>query len=90
MLTVTRRVTTPFLQEIPKHVEQFDAYIYAIVQNRTLDKEVILDPCILDWDRKTITITISDKNAGIRGFEDLDPNFYEAVEAAFLAFIKNC
>jgi len=99
MLKQTRRVTTLFLQELPEQVEYFDAYMYVMV-DRKPDKivsgaqfgtEVRINPCVLDWEKKTITMTIpKDINEGIDSWDDLDPNFYEAVEAAFLALIKSC
>jgi hypothetical protein len=98
-LKFTRRVTTPFLQAIPPQIIHFDAFLYAVVKRRpekVLSNEkwgtdVRLDPCILDWTRKTITITIPlNINTGIETITDLDPTFYEAVEAAFLALMQGC
>lgn len=98
-IVVSRRTTTSFLQALPAQVEHFDAYLYAIVDRRSgkdnlnspWGTKVRLDPCILDWARKTITITIPlNINVGIESLDDLEPNFYEAVEAAFLALIYSC
>ena len=99
MLKLTRRVTTLFLQELPEQIEHFDAYMYVMVGRKPekvipeaeFGTHVRINPCILDWSKKTITMTIPpDINEGIESFNDLDPNFYEAIEAAFLALIKSC
>ena len=99
MLKLTRRVTTLFLQELPEQIEHFDAYIYAIVNRKPnkvipeseFGEDVRLNPCVLKWEQKTITMTIPPEiNEGIESWDDLDPHFYEAVEAAFLALIKSC
>lgn len=95
----TRRVTTSFLQAIPARISHFDAYVYAIVKRKKgldihEDKwgvDVRLDPCELDWDSKTITITIPlNINYGITSIDDLDPHFFEAVQASFLALMHGC
>lgn len=95
----TRRVTSSFIQAIPDSIQHFDAYIYAIVKrkeglDRPNDKwgtDVRLDPCVLDWVTKTITITIPlNINAGITSIDDLDPRFFEAVQASFLALMHGC
>ncbi len=53
--------------------------------------EVRLDPCKLDLQRKILYISIPLKiNHGITDIEDLEPNWYEAVEAAFLSQIYSC
>ena len=81
---------------MPANVDHFDAYIYAIVKRKAgKDRpelkwgiDVRLDPCELDWTTKTITITIPlNINAGITSIDDLDENYYEAVEAAFLSLM---
>ncbi len=73
--------------------------MYAVVKRRPgkdLPQEkwgtdVRLDPCILDWTRKTITVTIPlNINTGVESVDDLDPNFYESVEAGFLALMQGC
>jgi hypothetical protein len=95
-IKVTRRVTTPFVEMIPPQVTHFDAYIYAVVKRKEgLDlpdekfgTDVRIDPAELNWRRKTITATIPlNINAGIKSLEDLDPNWFESLEAAFLALI---
>ncbi len=95
----TRRVTSSFLQAIPPSIAHFDAYVYAIVKRRPkLDlphlkwgADVRLDPCELDWESKTITITIPlNINVGIASVDDLEPHFFEAVQAAFLALMHGC
>ncbi len=97
-IVVSRRVTTPFLAAIPAQVEYFDAYLYATVKRKPgrdqpglYGTDVRLDPCTLDWTRKTITIRIPlNINTGISSVDDLDQNFYEAVEVAFLALMRGC
>jgi hypothetical protein len=95
-LLLTRRVTTTFLQAIPTHIDHFDAYIYAVVKRKKgkdLDeeygKDVRLDPCYFDWDKKSITIHIPlNINHGITSIDDLEENFFEAIEAAFLILMQ--
>jgi len=92
-MTITRRVTTSFLQAIPQHIKHFDAEAYIVVRRKP-DKEVPdhpwgtdvrLDPCTFNWNAQTITITVpEDINYGIHDWNDLDPDFYEMVQASFL------
>lgn len=98
-IKIVRRATTPFLQAIPKIVDHFDAYIYAIVKRKPgkdlpdvkWGTDVRLDPCEFDWVSKTISINIPlNINAGIKSIDDLDPMFFESVEAAFLALLHGC
>lgn len=98
-LTYTFRITRPFLVAVPPVVKHFDAYIYSVVKRKPgMDiphekwgVDVRLNPCILDWDKKCITIKIPlDINTGITSIDDLDPDFYEDVQAAFLTLISNC
>lgn len=95
-IKVTRRVTTPFLEAIPPQIVNFDSYIYAVVKRREgLDipdvkygTDVRIDPAVLNWKRKTITVTIPlNINIGIKSIDDLNPTWYESLEAAFLAII---
>src|SRR5687767_3944304 len=95
----SRRVTTSFLQAVPQQITHFDAHIYAVVKRRPgkdlRDEkwgcDVRLDPCIFDWIRKTITITIPlNINTGVTSVDDLDEHFYESVEAAFIALMHGC
>lgn len=98
-IKILRRATTPFLQAIPPIVDHFDAYIYAIVKRKPgkdlpgvkWGTDVRLDPCEFDWVSKTISINIPlNINVGIESVDDLDPTFFESVEAAFLALIQGC
>lgn len=98
-LIETRRVTTPFLQSIPQEIDHFDAFMYAIVKRKPgkdfPDNEwgvdARIDPCVLDWDHMSITMTLPDKiNYGIESFDDLDPDFFEAIEAAFISLMHGC
>lgn len=96
-ITFTRRVTTTFIESIPPDIVYFNACLYAIVK-RKIDLpsnkwgiNVRLDPCEFDWTSKTITITIPKKiNYAINNVDDLDPNFFEAIEAAFLSLMYSC
>lgn len=96
-ITFTRRVTTSFIESIPQNIDTFNAHIYAIV-NRKSDipehkwgVQARLNPCVFNWESKTITITIPKKtNYGINTIDDLDPNFYEAIEAAFISLMHSC
>lgn len=98
-IKVTRRVTTPFLSAIPPQIKHFDAYIYAVVKrkphkelpNIKFGTDVRLDPCTLDWNRKTITVNLPlNINVGIDDLDDLEDDWYESVEASFLALINAC
>lgn len=98
-IIITRRCTTPFLAAIPPQVEHFDAHIYAVVKrkpgkDRPEEKygtDVRLDPCLLDWETRSITIHIPlNINQGIESVEDLDQNFFETIEASFLAIMQGC
>ena len=96
ILKLTRRVTTPFLQSIPTEIEHFNAYMYAVVQRKPgkdfPDHEwgvgARIDPCILDFDHLSIEMSLPSKiNYGIESFDDLDPRFFEAIEAAFISMM---
>ncbi len=98
-IVITRRCTTPFLAAVPPQVEHFDAHLYAVVKrkpgkdipNNKYGSDVRLDPCELDWMTRSITIHIPlNINAGIESIDDLDQNFFEAIEAAFLAVMQGC
>lgn len=97
-IVITRRLTTSFIKAVPPQVELFDAYIYAIVgrkPHKIIDhkygREVRIDPCELNWQRKTIKINIpADINPGITSIDDLEDDWYEAVLAAFLTLIQGC
>lgn len=96
LIRVTRRVTTPFIEAIPPQIIHFDAYIYAVVKRKAgmdLPREafgvdVRVDPATLNWNSKTITATIPlNINAGISSIEDLHPDWFEMIEASFLALM---
>lgn len=98
VIKITRRVTSPFLQAIPPQLEEFDAYIYAVVKRREgkncegeFGKDVRIDPAILKLDQGIITVIIPlNINKGIESIDDLHEDWYEAVEAAFLSLIYGC
>jgi hypothetical protein len=99
IITQERRVTSCFLQAIPPQIEHFDAYIYAIVPRRPekvvpeaeFGTEVRIDPCRFNWDTKSITMQIPlDFNDGIESFDDIDPQFYESIEVAFVLLMQSC
>ena len=98
-IILTRRCTTPFIAAIPPQVEHFDAHVYAVVKRKPgkdvptekYGTDVRLDPCLLDWETRSITIHLPRNiNTGIESVDDLDPNFFEAVEASFLALMQGC
>lgn len=98
-IKLIKRVTTPFMQAVPQQVEHFDAYIYAIVKRKPgkdipdtkFGTDVRLDPCELNWRSRTITVYIPlNINIGIDSENDLQDDWFEAVEAAFLAIIAGC
>ena len=95
-LVITRRVTSAFLSSLPANVEEYSAYLYAIVPRKPesiipqvkYGTDVRLDPCYFDWATKTITMNIPfNINPGIASIDDLEPSFYESIEAAFLALL---
>lgn len=95
---IRRRVTSTLLDALPPTIKHFDAHLYAIIPRKEdricpgqYGSDVRIDPCILDWASGTITMTIPlDINPGLAGLEDLDPDFFEAVQAAFLALAHAC
>lgn len=98
-IVITRRVTSPFLEAIPPQIAHFDAYIYAVVKRKEdkdlpdekFGKDVRIDPAEFNWRRKAITATIPfNINTGIESLEDLDENWFECLEIAFLALIHGC
>lgn len=98
-IVITRRLTSPFLQALPPQVEEFDAYIYAIVkrkpgmdlENEEFGKDVRIDPAILKLKTGTITAVIpKDINNGIESIDDIDEDWFEALEAAFISLIYGC
>ena len=86
------------LDSMPPHIEVFNAHLYAIVARKRgrevageKGKDVRLDPCTLDWATKIITIRVPhDINPGVNSVEDLDPDFFETVQAAFLTLAHAC
>lgn len=98
-IVVTRRLTSPFLQALPSQVEEFDAYIYAVVkrkpgmdlENEEFGADVRIDPAILKLKIGTITAIIPKNiNKGIESIDDLDEDWFESVEAAFMSLIYGC
>lgn len=96
IIKVTKRITSPFIEAIPPQIVHFDAYIYAVVKRKpgmdlpteSFGVDVRIDPVILNWQNKTITAIIPlNINAGISSIEDLHPDWYESVEAAFLSLM---
>jgi hypothetical protein len=97
-ISLTRRVTSSFIDAIPKQYEDLQGCVYAIVQRKPekvvpdspYGIDVRLEPCSLNLAERTIKMTLPlDLNEGIHSFEDLDPHFFEAVEAAFLVLIQD-
>lgn len=95
-LIITRRVTSNFLKSLPETIEQYSAYLYlvvdraphAILKEVKYGDDVRIDPCYFDWATKSITMYIPyDINPGIGSIDDIEPTFYEGVEAAFLALL---
>jgi len=92
---LTRRVTSPFLQAIPPNIQHFDAYLYAVVKrkpeketNNEWGKDVRIDPCFLNWEQKIIEMVIPfNINNGIKSIDDLDEEFFEAIQASFIAMM---
>lgn len=97
-IEITRRITSPFLQALPPQVEEFDAYIYAVVGRKEgkditgeFGKDVRIDPAILRLSQGIITCTIPyNINHGIETIDDLEEDWFEAVQAAFLALVHGC
>lgn len=89
-ITITRRVTSPFLQALPPNLEEFNAHMQIRLQTEN-KYEITIDPCILNWETMTITIIIPlDRNKELCNINDFNPIFFEAIEAAFLTLIYNC
>lgn len=98
-IIITRRVTSAFINAIPPQIQHFDGYLYAIVK-RAKDKDipdhkygqdVRIDPCEFDWKSKTITCIIPyNINFGIKHITDIDPMFFESIEASFIALMHGC
>jgi hypothetical protein len=95
-IKITRRITTPFLESIPEQIKHFDAYIYAVVKRKPgmdvltqpFGVDVRIDPATFDWNSKTITANIPlNINAGISSIEDLNDDWFESLEASFLALM---
>ena len=96
-IVITRRVTSSFLQSIPNNIDYFNSYLYAVVK-RKRDKiiqdsiygyDVRLDPCYFDWASKTITMVIPyNINPGITSVDDIEPSFFESVQAAFINLMQ--
>lgn len=97
-IVVTRRVTSPFLQALPPQLEEFDAYIYAVVKRKEgkdcdgkFGKDVRIDPATISLKQGIITANIPlNINEGIDSVDDLHEDWYESVEAAFLSLIYGC
>lgn len=81
------RVTSNFIQSIPHHVKHFDGILIAEVKTKS-DRLAILDPCIFDWNTKTISMNLPENRNDNIEFSDLDDNFYEGLEAAFLVIMN--
>jgi hypothetical protein len=95
-LIITRRVTSTFLAALPDNVTEFSAYLYAvvsrspqaIVKDHKFGLQARIDPCYFDWTTKSITMYLPQNiNPGINSLDDLDPTFYDGIEAAFIALI---
>jgi hypothetical protein len=92
---LTRRVTSSFLQAIPPNIQHFDAYLYAVVKrkpeketNNKWGKDARIDPCFLNWEQKIIEMVIPfNINDGIKSIDDLDEEFFEAIQASFIAMM---
>src|SRR4051812_59666 len=97
-ILITSRATSSLLRALPAGLEHFQASLYVIVARRPqpadpaeYGKDVRLDPCSFDSESRNITIRIPlDINPGITGPEDLDPDYFEAIQAAFLCLAHGC
>ena len=99
IIIITRRVTSSFLKSIPRVIDHFDGYIYAVVKRKPEFEvpdhkwgiDVRLDPCTFNWDLKAITIYLPlSINYGINDINNLHYNFFDGIEAAFLAIMNGC
>jgi hypothetical protein len=98
-IMVSKRLTSPFLQAVPDNISEFDAFIYAvvdrkkdkIVEGETFGKDVRIDPAILRLNQGLIIAIIPKNiNLGIESVEDLQDDWFESLEAAFLKLILSC
>lgn len=96
-ITQIRRWTPDFEKAIPPTLKHFDASLCAVVKrkpNKVLagqeyGVDAVLDPCTLNWGAKTISFELPEHfNIGITSFNDLDPRYHEAIEAAFISMMK--
>lgn len=98
-ITVTKRITSSFLEDLPPQVITSDLFIYAVVKrkkehdypNEKFGVNVRIDPAVFDWQSKTITAKIPlNINYGITNINQLDDYWFESVQAAFIILIKSC
>lgn len=79
-------------------MQEFDAFIYAVVPRQEgkdtdgpFGQDVRIDPAELRLSQGVIIAHIpANINHGISSVDDLQEDWFEAVEAAFLAFIYGC
>lgn len=99
VITVTKRVTSTFLEDLPPQVIISDLFIYAVVKrkkehdypNNKFGVNVRIDPATFDWQSKTITACVPlNINYGITTLDQLDEYWFESLQAAFIIFIKSC
>lgn len=99
-ITISKRVTTSFLQAIPLHVEEFDAFMYLMIPRKKCKIQqcqfgdcVIIDPARLCLSRGIIYIDIpfgsveEPLNCGISSIDDMIDDWFEYVQACFLSLI---
>ena len=98
-ITVTKRVTSSFLEDLPPQVITSDVFIYAVVKRKTehdyinekFGVDVRIDPATFNWQSKTITANIPlNINYGINNIDQLDEYWFESLQAAFIIMIKSC
>ena len=97
-LNIKCRITSTLLDALPDQIVEFNAHLYVIVKRKQesfgptkSEQSVKLDPCILDWESKTISIRIPfDINPNITCMNDLPPDFFDVVQAAFLTLAYAC
>lgn len=98
-ITVTKRVTSSFLEDLPPQVITSDVFIYAVVKRKTehdyinekFGVNVRIDPATFNWQSKTITANIPlNINYGINNIDQLDEYWFESLQAAFIIMIKSC
>lgn len=90
-IVISRRLTSNFIDLIPPQVQEFTAELYLIVPTKNEQLDIRINPCVFDWATKRITMVLpKDLNPDITGVNDLNPDWFDGVQAAFYMLIVSC